>query len=91
MSWSTSAVGRPAAVAVAIAKQISSIKCQEPEETIKAKVGEIVAAALAVFPEGSAVMVTASGSQSYKDYNKPELGASNSLNFEIKPLYGFVE
>ncbi len=91
MGWFVSAIGKPKAVAKSIAKQIASVKCAEPEETIKAKVGDIVATALAAFPEGYAVQITASGLQGYADYNKPELGQHNQLSVEIKPLWNFAE
>lgn len=91
MSWSVSGVGKPRALAAALATQISNAKCSEPEESIKSKVGEIISAALGAMAEGTAVEVTASGSQSFIDYNNPELGATNSLRIEIRPLWGFCE
>lgn len=93
MSWSVSAVGRPAAVAAKLAKDIASIKCMEPEETIKNGVGTIIAAALAAYPESYAVTVSANGSQG-PGYDPNKSGATvgqvNSLTVSISPLYGFV-
>lgn len=91
MSWSVAAIGRPKAVAESVAKQLAAIKCVEPEETMKNKVAEIVSAALHAMPEGTAVSFTGNGSQTFKNYDKPEEGATNYLQLEIKPLYGFVE
>jgi len=90
MSWSVSAVGKPAAVAASIAKSIGSSKCYEPEETIKNTIGTVLATALAAFPPNSAVRVEASGSQSVPDSTKPGV-ATNSLTVKIEPLWGFVE
>lgn len=91
MSWSISAVGKPAATAASIATQIEGQSCSEPEQSIKAKVGEIIAIALAAFPDTNAVEVTASGSQSCIDYTDPAKGATNSLTVNIKPLWNFKE
>lgn len=88
MSWSTSAVGKPAAVAAKIAADIARIKCIEPEEAIKNKLGEAIAAALAAFPPESAVSIEANGSQSSS--SQPGI-ATNSFSVSVKPLYGFVE
>lgn len=91
MSWSVSAVGKPKAVAAAIAAQAANNKCKEPEEGIKSTVVEIVATACNAMPEGSAVEVTASGSMQCVDYNDPSKGNTNQLTVSIKPLFGFVE
>ncbi len=94
MSWSVSGVGRAAAVAQKLQKDCAAIKCTEPEETIKNSVATIIATALAAYPEGSAVSVSAMGSQS-PGYDPANLGAVlgmvNSLSVSISPLYGFVD
>ncbi len=87
MSWSVSAIGKPAAVAAKLEKDFQQYKCAEPEETIKAKVSEVVAFALAAYPESSAVKVMASGSQGTVTDGK----ATNSLAVYIENIYGFSE
>lgn len=89
MSWSVSAIGKPSAVAAKVAKELASIKCMEPEESIKSGVAAAVAAALAAYPESGAVRVEASGSQS-TDRDAPGI-ATNQLSVKIEPLWGFVE
>lgn len=86
MSWSVSAIGKASAVAAKIAADIERQKCMEPEEAIKKSVASALAAALAAFPEGSAVKVEASGSQSATGAK-----ATNNLSVSLQPLYGFVE
>lgn len=88
MSWSISAVGKPAAVIKSVTARLNAIKCKEPEETIKASVGEIITTALAAFPEEYAVQVDANGSQT--DAQGEPGKVINNLSFTIKPLYGFV-
>ena len=90
MSWSVSAIGKPAAVAAKLVKDFAGIKCAEPEETIKGNVAAAVAAALAVFPASMAVRVEASGRQYAPDSNKPE-GKQNQLSVKLEPLFGFIE
>lgn len=90
MSWSVMRVGKPAAVAAALAKDFANIKCAEPEETIKNSVASAVAAGLAVFPPSMAVRVEANGSQYAPDGNKP-LEKQNQLIVKMEPLFGFIE
>jgi hypothetical protein len=90
MSWSVSAVGKPAAVAAKLAKDFAAIKCSEPEESIKSSVAQAVASALAAFPPNLAVTVSASGSQYAPDSTKPE-EKQNQLSVKLDPLYGFIE
>lgn len=87
MSWSVSAVGKPAAVKAKLAEAFAKNPCAEPEETIRQGVAVTIGIALDSFSESSAVQVSAGGSQSTND-NKP---ISNMLNVKIEPLYGFVE
>lgn len=90
MSWSVSRVGKPAAVAAALAKDFAAIKCSEPEETIKNSVATAVAAGLAAFPPSLAVKVVASGSQYSPDSTKPN-EKQNQLSVVLEPIHGFVE
>ena len=87
MSWSIQASGKAKPVAAKLAKDLAQIKCSEPEETIKNKVGEIIAAALGSFSDKIPVTIKASGSQS-TDNN---LVVSNSLNVSIEPQWNFLE
>ena len=88
MSWSASAIGKPKAVAENIEKQCTAYKCPEPEETIRQGAAGLVRTALEAFPEGMAVKVDMSGSQSTgSDPTK----ATNTLSVKIEPIYGFVE
>lgn len=82
-SWSVSACGKPAAVAVKIQSDINAYKCIDPEESVKQAAGAAIAAALAAQPEGAHVQVIARGSQT-ADYE-------NFLTIEVKPMFGFVE
>jgi hypothetical protein len=87
-------MGKPAAVAAKVRADLTNIKCAEPEESIKAKVVEIVEAALRSFPDAAAVSIQASGSQSpaYGADGKAVDGKlTNSVKLEITPIYGFVE
>jgi hypothetical protein len=90
MSWAINAVGKPAAVAAKLAKDFASIKCPEPEESIKAKLAEAVALALAAFPPQLAVRVEASGSQYSPNANKPT-EFQNNFKIDFSVIYGFVE
>lgn len=63
-----------------------TMKCSEPEETIKTTAAMAVQRALEAFPADHAVRVEASGSQSPAGD-----GYTNSLRVEITPIWGFVE
>lgn len=89
MSWSFYGVGKPAAVARKAKADLSAYKCAEPEETVKAKVSDIIDACLSAFPAGAAVQIEASGSQSTDSATPGK--AVNTLSVVIRPLYGFVE
>lgn len=89
MSWSFYGVGKPKAVAAKARKDLSAYKCMEPEETVKAKVADIIDVCLSAFPDASSVQIEASGSQS-TDSTKPGT-ATNQLSIKILPLYGFIE
>lgn len=91
MSWHVQAIGRASAVAAKLAEDFPRVKCQEPEETIKAAVASIVATALAAFGPTDAVKVTASGSQSTAASTDGPTTYINSLSVSIEPLWGFVE
>lgn len=90
MSWSVSAIGKPAAVATKLAADFARIKCTEPEETIKNSVAVAVAAGLAVYPANTVVRVEANGSQSTPDFHK-QTEIQNNLSVKLEPVYGFVE
>jgi hypothetical protein len=85
MSWSVSAIGKPAAVASKVAADLSSYKCVEPEETIKQTAGQALIAAINAQDPDSVIQVTASGQSG----TAPKL--NNTLNVSITPIYGFIE
>lgn len=91
MSWSFYACGKPAAVLAKARTELERIKCAEPEETIKAKVLNILEASLLAMPASSLIDIKVSGSQSMADYSDASKGVCNQLIMEIKPLYGFIE
>ena len=94
MSWSVSAVGKPAAVKVALAKQFEHAKSGTrhiPHE--HESVGQVEAIVngqldfLAARTSPMAVQVSGSGSASQAS----DGGGSTEVRLEVKPLYGFVE
>lgn len=89
MSWSINAVGSAEKVRAAVAAQVASIKCSEPEESIKNGVGAAIDAALAAMPGDTAVNVQASGSQTTQGGTNEPQRAVNSLHVEVKPIWGF--
>ncbi len=94
MSWSCHLIGKAPRVAEAVVEALAKVKCSEPEESIKTKVGEIVAASIAAMPEAAAVKIEAMGSQSqaYDSAGKTVPGkVTNSLTLKIEPIWGFVE
>lgn len=91
MSWSIYKTGKPKAVAAAIAAELEVNVCPEPEQTARHNIGLAIAACLAAMPEGSAVTVSASGSQNSPDYGDLSKGATNTIKLEITPIYGFIE
>lgn len=64
MSWSFSAIGKPAAVLAKAQKDMAAYKCAEPEETLKNMALSVMETAFCVMPQDSAVKVTAFGSMS---------------------------
>lgn len=90
MSWSVSAFGKTTAVAAKLSADFARITCSEPEQSIKNKVAEVVAAALAVYPAGTVVRVEASGSQYTPDSTKPD-EKTNNVKLSLDPVHGFVE
>lgn len=90
MSWSISALGRAGAVRKSIADQFSRNTCAEPEETVRQNAAKLLDEALAAQDESQPVEVSASGSQSYKDWTA-KTGVSNQLTMQVRPLHGFVE
>lgn len=90
MSWSFYAIGKPRAVLESARKQLSAIKCAEPEETIKGKFLSMLEASMLVMPDASAVRIEANGSQSARAAGE-DGRFTNSFSAKIEPLYGFVE
>ncbi len=83
MSWSVSAIGKPAAVAKKLAEDFSRITYLGPEEkAIKDAIAGVVEKTLAATAPNTAVEVEASGSFS---------GGLQSARMDIRPKYGFVE
>lgn len=80
MSWSTSASGKAADVAKTVAETLAGYKCSEPEETIKAKVADVITTALGAYPADAEVKVSAYGSQHGADENGK---AINTLSISI--------
>ena len=79
MSWSVSAGGKPADVLKFINGRIEEQNCAEPEQTIKAHVGEAIKVALDAMPPDLTVNVNAYGSQSAQANGK----FANSLTVQI--------
>jgi hypothetical protein len=92
MSWGVSAIGKAGAVRASIAGQFSrGGKCVEPEETIRQAAAKIIDTALESISSIYVVKVSASGSQGFKDYSKPENGVHNNLGIFVEVQHGFVE
>ena len=92
MSWSVGAVGKAAALRTEISQQFTrGGKCVEPEETIRLEAGRLIDKALESITGPFVVKVQASGSQSYKNYSKPEDGICNNLSIAVEVLHNFVE
>jgi hypothetical protein len=92
MSWSVAAIGKAKAVRAEIAGQFArGGKCTEPEETIRQNAATVIDHALESTSEMFVVSVSASGSQGFKDYSKPENGVHNNLRITIEVQHGFVE
>lgn len=88
MSWSVSAVGKPAAVAAKLNDDFARMSpCVEPEETIRQSARSMISTALGSFRADQPVRVEASGSQNTID-NEPQY---NQLKVSIEPIWGFVE
>lgn len=90
MSFSTSGMGLAPAVAALIAQDLAGVKCVEPEETSKNAAGELIAAALAAYPESMAVRVDISGHQYTPDASKPAETVL-TMKFNIEPLGHFAQ
>lgn len=91
MSWSTTVIGKPPAVAQRIVRDLAGYKCVDPEEAVKQAAGAAIAAALAAQHPNSVVRVTASGHQGQNYVDGKALGIVNTLNVLVEPLHGFVE
>jgi hypothetical protein len=91
MSWSVGAFGRAEKVRVSIADQFSkSSACVDPEEGVRQAAAKLIDTALAAQDPQFAIEVSASGSQSFKDW-QAKTGVSNTLSISIVPKYNFVE
>lgn len=90
MSWSVSAIGKAAAVRKSIADQFTKNTCAEPEEAVRQNAAKLLDEALAAQDQSQPVEVSASGSQSYKDY-VAKTGVTNQLTMQVRPLHGFIE
>ena len=88
MSWSFSAIGKPAAIVEKARNDLIMFKCAEPEESIKAEVLHILEISLLAYPDTSCVKVLANGSQST---TKDPQRFTNNLSVSIEQVYGFVE
>jgi hypothetical protein len=91
MSWSVSAIGRVPAVRAAIAKQFADGgKCVEPEESIRQAAAKVLDSVIVAQDPTNVVKVTASGSQSFKDYGT-KTGIGNGLTIVVEPIFWFLE
>lgn len=90
MSWSVAAFGKSQAVRINIADQFSRSKCTEPEETVRLAAAALIDAAIAAQDLAIVIEVSASGSQSFRDWNN-KTGVSNSVSISIQPKHGFLE
>lgn len=91
MSWSVSALGKPAAVAKKLAADFERIPpMQEPEETGKKAAASAVAAIVPAFPETHVVRVECNGSQYTPDNNSPDKKI-NQLTVKIESLGQILE
>ena len=98
MSWSVSAVGKPAAMAVNIESQFAAMTypCPEPEETAKQLVRKAIGALLAGHTKAeNIVKVSASGSQAYRTVREATGDVAkdvyNSLSVSVETISGFLE
>jgi hypothetical protein len=91
MSWSVAAIGKASAVRASIADQFAKqSKCMEPEESVRQAAATLIDASLAAQDPATAVRVSASGSQGFKDWDK-KTGVFNSASIVVEPQHGFVE
>jgi hypothetical protein len=91
MSWYVQGVGNPEPLLRNLTEQIERVTCMEPEQSIKAKVGEVLALALEAMPAHQPVKVNASGSQSVESNpDGPPTHFTNTLTLTIEPLWGYV-
>ena len=92
MSWSVSAIGKPAAVAEKLAGEFARIPAmQEPEETGKNAAATAVAAIVPAFPDAYVVRVECNGSQYTPDSSKTPEKKINQLTIKIDTLGPIIE
>jgi len=88
MSWSFSAVGRPAKVAAACRDAIENgYKCAEPEETIRKNTLATAATSAEAHKSDNVVRVEASGSM-YVQHGEV---LSNVVRLDVSNIHGFIE
>lgn len=88
MSWSFSAIGKPAAVARAARAYIESgHRCAEPEESVRRGTLELAAQAALGQAENIVVQVECSGSM----WTQNGVAQTQNLRLEVKPLGNLVE
>jgi hypothetical protein len=87
MSWSVSAVGKPAAVAVKLEADFNNITyLKSPEDELKKAAAGLVIAAVKAYTGTSVVTVTASGHGTTSGDSSYQ-----TIAIAVQPLYGFVE
>jgi hypothetical protein len=94
MSWSVSAIGKPAGVARAIEDQFArSTPCVEPEETVRQNVRSAIKMAIDSLPDKNvAVRVEASGSMSFEMNGvEPRKVTASTVNVKVETLWNFVD
>ena len=83
MSWSVSAMGKPAAVAAKLAADFARMQpMAEPEESVKNNAAASIASALAAYPSNFLVRVEANGSQYRPNNDAAECVNTHTLKIE---------
>lgn len=85
MSWSISLKGPAHEVSGQAGAELAKItRLPEPEASLKSEVGQLIALALGNAPKTAMVTVTASGSQSLLNPDRPADGARTIINLNIR-------
>ena len=92
MSWSFYGVGLAEKLSAKVDKDIvnSPYKCTEPEESLRQAAGDLIKKSLDAQSPGTAVRVSASGSQSQYG-NNGELVVNNSLEIKVEAFWDFAK